>query len=320
MTAEITAGTLRLQPLTYVPEGDEVMVGRPDIGSYGVFPPEGAELLQALESGASLEEAARRWHHRTGETLDVTDFLEVLDDLSFLVPEGENPKVREQVRWQRLGRAVFSGPALLGYATVILLGLVAMVLDPGVRPNYSHIFFTSQLAVITVVLALAQFPLLLLHETFHALAARRLNLPSTLGIGRRFYYLVAETRITSLYSVPRSQRYLPFLAGALVDAVGVGVFTLLCVAGRHWGRRTGSAACAWRWPSAACCASSGSACSTWRPTSTSRSAPPVAAPICMLPPATGSGPGCGHSSAGRASPRTRTGPNPSSRQPAGTPR
>jgi len=78
-------------------------------------------------------------------------------------------------------------------------------------------------------------PLLLLHEAFHALGARRLGLPSTLGIGRRFYYLVAETRIDSLYSVPRRQRYLPFLAGSLIDATGVGVFTLLGVAGRHWG-------------------------------------------------------------------------------------
>jgi hypothetical protein len=56
-----------------------------------------------------------------------------------------------------------------------------------------------------------------------------------LGIGRRFYYLVAETRLDSLYSVPRAQRYLPFFAGALADAVGVAAFTLLCGGLRHWG-------------------------------------------------------------------------------------
>jgi hypothetical protein len=236
MTADITAATtVRLQPLTYVDEGDEVMVGRPDTGSYGVFPPEGAQLLRALDTGTTLTEAAGDWQRRTGQTLDVEDFLEVLAELGFIVPEGEAPAERAQVRWQRTARALFSRPAMLGYAVVIGLGLIAMVFDPSVRPSYTHIFFTSQLSVITVVLALAQFPLLLLHEAFHALAARRLNLPSTLGIGRRFYYLVAETRITSLYSVPRRRRYLPFLAGSLIDAVGIGVFTLLCVAGRYWG-------------------------------------------------------------------------------------
>jgi len=236
MTADLTTGTtVRLHPLTYVDDGDGVMVGRPDTGSYGVFPPEGAELLRALEAGQTLEAAARHWHEHTGETLDLDDFLDTLGDLGFVLAANETRVERPQVRWQRLARAAFSPLAWAGYATVIGLGLIAMVLDPGVRPYYGNIFFTSRLAVITVVLALAQFPLLLLHETFHALAARRLNLPSTIGIGRRFYYLVTETRMDSLYSVPRAQRYLPFLAGALVDAVGVGVFTLLCAAGRHLG-------------------------------------------------------------------------------------
>jgi hypothetical protein len=56
-----------------------------------------------------------------------------------------------------------------------------------------------------------------------------------LGIGRRFYYLVAETRLDSLYSLPRGQRYLPFFAGAVIDAVGVGLFTLLAAAGKDAG-------------------------------------------------------------------------------------
>jgi hypothetical protein len=236
MTADITTGrTVRLHPLTYVDEGDAVMVGRPDTGSYGVFPPEGAELLQALETGTTLEAGARRWHQQTGETLDLDDFVGVITDLEFVLAENELRVERPSVRWRRLARAVFSPFAWIVYATLIGAGLVAMVIDPSVRPHYENIFFTSHLAVITVVLALAQFPLLLLHETFHALAARRLNLPSTIGIGRRFYYLVAETRMNSLYSVPRAQRYLPFLAGALIDAVGVGAFTLLCAAGQHWG-------------------------------------------------------------------------------------
>jgi hypothetical protein len=236
MTAELTTGTtVRLQPLTYVAEGDGVMVGRPDTGSYGVFPPEGADLLRALEAGTTLEAGAQQWQDRTGEILDVDDFLGILTDLDFVVAEDGVRVERPQVRWQRLARALFSPLAWAVYAAVIGAGLVTMAVDPSVRPYYGNIFFTSQLAVITVVLALAQFPLLLLHETFHALAARRLNLPSTIGIGRRFYYLVAETRMDSLYSVPRHRRYLPFLAGALVDAVGVGAFTVLSAAGRHWG-------------------------------------------------------------------------------------
>ncbi|MFG1704376.1 hypothetical protein ACFLIM_14385 [Nonomuraea sp. M3C6] len=234
MTAD-TGTQVRLQPLTYVDDRDGVMVGRPDTGSYGVFPREGAELLRSLEAGGTLESGARRWHDQTGETLDVTDFLGILEDLGFVVGDDEVRAAPVRVRWRRLGRVLFAPPAFLLYAAVVAAGLAAMVIDPGVRPTYEHIFFTSNISFIPVVLALAQFPLLLVHEGFHALAGRRLGLPSTLGIGRRFYYLVAETRMDALYSVPRGQRYLPFLAGALVDAVGVGAFTVFAFAGRSWG-------------------------------------------------------------------------------------
>jgi hypothetical protein len=236
MTAGSATGTrVRLQPLTYVDDGDGVMVGRPDTGSYGVFPREGADLIRSLAAGDTLEAGAQQWHDQTGQTLDVPDFLDILDDLGFVVGPDDVRVDPLSVRWRRLAQALFSPPAWLAYGTVLVAGLAAMVLDPSLRPNYRNVFFTTHISVIPIALALGQFPFLLLHEGFHALAARRLGLPSTLGIGRRFYYLVAETRLNSLYSVPRAQRYLPFFAGSLIDAVGVAGLTVLSAAGRHWG-------------------------------------------------------------------------------------
>jgi hypothetical protein len=236
MTTEpVLERRLRLQRLTFVPEGDEVLVGRPDTGSYGVFPRAGAELLQRLQTGSTMGSGAQWWHEQTGELLDVADLLDTLEDLGFLVAEGDEPAAGTTVRWERLGRWLFSRAAWLAYAAVVAAGLGAMVVDASLRPHYGHIFFTEHIAVIPVVLALGQYPLLLLHEGYHALAARRRGLPSTLGIGRRYYYLVAETRLDALYSLPRNQRYLPFFAGALIDTVGVAALTLVAAAGRHWG-------------------------------------------------------------------------------------
>jgi hypothetical protein len=226
---------LRLQSLTYVPEGDEIMVGRPDTGSYGVFPPAGAELLRRLHAGMSLAAGVRWWREETGERLDVEDFLDVIEDLGFVVPDDQQPVPPLDVRWQSLGRWLFSPLAWLLYGLVVVAGLLAMVADAGLRPTYRHLFFTDHIALIPLALAAGQFPLLLLHEGYHALAARRRGLPSTLGIGRRFYYVVAETRLDSLYSLPREQRYLPFLAGPMIDAVGVGLLTLAAAAGKQGG-------------------------------------------------------------------------------------
>jgi hypothetical protein len=236
MTTELAGRQkLRLQPLTFVDEGDDVMVGRPDIGSYGVFPSAGAELLKQLGSGTTLEDGAAWWLKTTGEHLDAADFLDTLEQLGFVVGEGEEPAPPVDVRWQRLAGWLFSPFAWLLYGALLVAGVVAMVQDPALRPTYRSFFFTEHITLIPLALALGQMPLLLLHEAYHALAARRRGLPSTLGIGRRYYYLVAETRLDALYSLPRRQRYLPFFAGSLVDAVGVACFTLAAAAGRHYG-------------------------------------------------------------------------------------
>jgi hypothetical protein len=66
----------------------------------------------------------------------------------------------------------------------------------------------------------------LLHEAFHAAAARRIGLRSRFRIGRRFYSLVAETVMDGLVAVPRRQRYLPVLAGPLADLLFFSVLTL----------------------------------------------------------------------------------------------
>lgn len=228
MTATAPAsGIIRLHRLTMVTEDDGVMVGRPDICSYAVFPAEGAEALRLLDAGRPVPEVAAWYQETCGSSLDVDDFLEVLDDLEFIRRDGEEPPAATPVRWRRLGRVAFSWPAMTGYAVITLAACVAMARFPYLRPSYRHLFFTRYLSLIPVAMAAATIPLVLLHESFHALAGRRLGLPSTLTIGRRFYYLVGETRLDALFSVPKRKRYLPFLAGTIADVVVLSALTLL---------------------------------------------------------------------------------------------
>lgn len=226
---------LHLHRLTMVEEDGGVMVGRPDTGSYAWFPSEGAELLRRVAAGTPLAEGVRWYEQTTEETLDVEDFLATLDDLGFARAQDEDPTPATPVRWQRLGVVVFSWPAMFGYAALIVASLVAMVRDPSLRPSYENLFFTDHPSLIPVVLTLIGLGFVVVHEWFHMLAGRRLGLPSTLNIGRRLYYLVAETRLNSLLSVPRRQRYLPFLAGMLCDTVLFAALTLLAVVLRDAG-------------------------------------------------------------------------------------
>jgi hypothetical protein len=222
---------LRFHPLTFLEEGDEVTVGRADIDAYALFPPDGAALVRQLEAGSSPLEAAQWYWDQYGERVDMEEFLDVLEDLDLVVHDGEDVAVARRVGWQRLGRALFSPIAWFSYALIVAAGVAAMVRDHRLVPRYQDLFFThNSLTVLTLGIVLGQVPWMLLHEAFHALAGRRLGLNSKLGIGRRFYYVVFVTSMDGLVAVPRRQRYLPMLAGMLLDLVAISVLTLVAYA------------------------------------------------------------------------------------------
>ena len=75
--------------------------------------------------------------------------------------------------------------------------------------------------------------LLFLHEGFYILAGRRLGLASRPGIGNRLTYIVFETELNGVHSVPRAQRYLPFLSGMLADGLALAALDLAAEASRH---------------------------------------------------------------------------------------
>jgi hypothetical protein len=218
---------LLLHPLTFLEDGDEVNVGRPDSGLYGVFPADGAALLRKLAEGTSPNAAVDWYADQYGEQVDIVEFLEVLDEFDLVVQSGQQRQENVAVRWRRLGAAVFSPVAWVCYATILLAAVIVAFRVPSVAPHYNSVFFTSSLVIVQLSIFVGQLPFILLHEGFHALAGRRLGLNSTLRIGRRFYFLVFETSLDGLVLVPRRRRYLPILAGMLADLLSVAALTLV---------------------------------------------------------------------------------------------
>lgn len=214
-----------LHPLVYLDEGDEVTIGRPETDSYAIFPPDGAEVVRRLGSGATPGEVARWYESEYGEQVDVADVVAALAELGFVREAGDAPAAG-RVRWQRLGQALFSPVAWAGYAGLVAWAVVAMVRAPDLVPTYSSVFFTEYYSVVEVTLIVGVLPLLLLHEAFHALAGRRLGVRSRLRISRRLYLVVLETGMDGLVAVPRRRRYLPILAGMLFDLVATALFVL----------------------------------------------------------------------------------------------
>lgn len=210
---------LALHPLVYLEDGDEVTIGRRDTESYAIFPPDGAELVRRLQEGATPAQAADWYEDTYGERADVGDVVEALHELGFVRVEGEEAAAPEPVRWQRLGRAVFSPAAWVCYGLAVAWAVVSVVRRPELLPSPQDLVFSHYYAVITLVLLVVAVPLIALHEIFHALAGRRLGIRSRTRMSYRFYFLVVETSLDGLAGVERRKRYLPILAGMVADTV-----------------------------------------------------------------------------------------------------
>ncbi|MFG2818605.1 hypothetical protein ACGFX4_04160 [Kitasatospora sp. NPDC048365] len=230
----MSESTIALYELSFVPEGDEVLVGRLDTGSYAVFPADGAELLRRIAEGMPLGRAAEWYEETFEEEVDVEDFLDTIRELGFVRDAGaeQADAPAAPVRFRRLGRAAFSPVAWCCYLAVVALWAVAAAGHGDLRPHPSQIFFVRSLLVVQLVITFGQVPLLLAHEGFHILAGRRLGLPTKLRLSNRLTYIVAETETNGLLSVERRKRYLPFLSGMLCDAVVLAALGLIAQAGR----------------------------------------------------------------------------------------
>jgi hypothetical protein len=82
-----------------------------------------------------------------------------------------------------------------------------------------------------MVLAVLGWGLLFLHELAHVLVARAHGCDSSLSIGHRLYFLVAQTDLTTVRALPHHRRYAPYLAGVTWDMGVVLACSLLRLAG-----------------------------------------------------------------------------------------
>jgi putative peptide zinc metalloprotease protein len=242
-----------VEPFTRQPEGEDVIIGVAERGVFLAVPPVAVELLEYFAAGKSVGEVSDLYQQKYGETLDVQDFLDLLQSKGIVSLEGDKtlikagsgvPESRQNakpIRYhfqnfpQSLAQRIFSRPVFACCFVVLALAVAAMVHDPSLIARSSDLFFSRNRALSWIIFTLIAYASIMVHEMGHLVAARAVGVSSRMGISNRLWYLVAETDLTGLWGVPKGQRYLPLLAGLLIDTVSSSLLILLLFArGQNW--------------------------------------------------------------------------------------
>jgi putative peptide zinc metalloprotease protein len=225
-------------------------VGRPDTGVFVALPPEGVDLVTWFAEGTSVREVKERFTARYGLAPELEDFVDGIGECGFVRQITATATAPHSAASPAPGLASSAGPAAIGPAAagetargILLLGAVSparlqwllstpaklafaglwltvpviLVAEPALAPRPSDALLTSNVLLNALLIAVIAWTLVLAHEFAHALAARAVGCTGRLSISRRMWFLVGQTELADVRTVPRRRRYAPYLAGMTWD-------------------------------------------------------------------------------------------------------
>jgi hypothetical protein len=221
--------------------GDECVLGRPDLGIYVAVPEPGAVLVETLQAGGTLAEATTAASEAAGAEVDGQDFLVGLAAAGLLDTADELAGTTDgsrRIRWiegvsPRAAGRLFGRVAwtCYGLAAAFVAGL--LLLRPDLRPSFEQSWWLPDPVLSVLVILPIGFLLAAVHEAWHWLAGRAVGVPAIFRISYRGAFLVFETELTQIATTPRRKRYSPFLAGMAVDSVWLALALGLRLANRE---------------------------------------------------------------------------------------
>ncbi len=233
---------IELHPLFRRYDGEEWILGREETAQFIAVPPLGVEAVELFEEGFSVGEVTQRLSAQYGETVEVRSFVDDLVALGFVAAvdghrlDTANKKVKgSHLAWIRPHHVhfLFSTPAKAVYLFLATFALCIVVAEPHIYfPRYDHYFFHPRYSVMVLTSMALGWVLVFKHELFHLFAAKHVGVEGRFGISRRLHYIVAETDVTALWTVPRQRRYIVYLAGMISDALLISVVLIVLFFGR----------------------------------------------------------------------------------------
>ncbi|MEA2564111.1 MAG: putative peptide zinc metalloprotease protein [Acidobacteriota bacterium] len=230
---------------THQPDGDDVIIGRPETNTFLALPSDAVDILSELAQGRSIGEVQDNFERAHGVRPDVADLLDILEQKGFVRhrdsaqgswDHGASGIAPQNVRYHftnispETARLFFGSAALSVYSAIFVAAVAVCIVQPALIPGSHSLVFEHHGSLKLLMFAFLAYSTIFVHEFGHLLAARAVGVSSKIGISNRLWVLVAETDLTGLWALPKAKRYLPILAGPIVDLVSASLIVLVLFA------------------------------------------------------------------------------------------
>ncbi|MBY0098270.1 hypothetical protein [Mesobacillus maritimus] len=160
--------------------------------------------------------------------VDVKSFIQDLLEIGLVskvdgvdIPRNEQKTVMQNgFAWiyPKLGGFFFNRYTIILYTCAFIGCIFLFIWKPHLFPTYKDVFLFELMTSNILVFLSLTFVLVLIHEMGHVLAVRAEDLPTRIGVGHRLFFVVLETDMSRVWSLPNEKRERLYLAGMYFDS------------------------------------------------------------------------------------------------------
>lgn len=212
-----------------------MLVGRRDIGFYVSLPLEGIELIDLLDSGKTIGEVKKILKEKYEEEIEIKGFIKDMitnemvkriDDFEVATTSRQQKDLFNRITGKHVGW-MFSKYAWVVYIGMAVSCLIIFALVPGYIPRPRDFFFHSWYSVAVGFMFFFGWILIVFHEFAHLFAAKSMGIEGNFSLSNRLFFVVVQTDVSNIWTVPREKRYTVYFAGMAWDTVMIFVCLLL---------------------------------------------------------------------------------------------
>lgn len=218
-----------------------ISVGRQDIGSYVSLPAEAIEVIDLLNSGNTVGEVKKLLEEKFGEEVEIEEFIEdmvtnemvkSIDGFEIATTSKQQKDLFSGIKKQHVGW-MFSKYTWAVYIGMAVFCLVLFAVNPEYIPRPQDYFFHPWYSVAVGFMFFFGWVLVAIHELAHLFAAKSVGIEGNFSVSNRLVFIVAQTNLGNIWTVPREKRYIIYFAGMAWDTTMVFICLVCLLSSDH---------------------------------------------------------------------------------------